>query len=243
MKKQKPFHVIYEDNHLIVVNKAAGIIVHKDQTGDVTLEDRVKEYIKLKYNKPGDVFLGTVHRLDRPVSGAIVFARTSKALVRMSEIFRNRQVQKTYWAITTKKPEKSSGKLIHWLIKDTNINVVKAYDREVPGSQKAELTYRYLGTINKHHLIEVSPITGRPHQIRVQLAEMGCSIKGDVKYGSSRRNHDDSICLHARRIFFNHPVKNEPLICKAPVPEDSFWEEFLELDDEQYKDQNLNYIH
>ena len=242
MKNKKPFHVVYEDNHLILVNKTAGIIVHEDATRDKTLEDYIKEYIKVKYEKPGDVYLGTVHRLDRPVSGLMVFARTSKALTRMNAMFKGREVHKTYWAITARKPEKKSGRLVHWLLKNEEKNVVTTYDSEVPGSQKAELNYRYMGTINKMHLIEVNPVTGRSHQIRVQLAAIGCPIKGDVKYGFPKPNHDGSICLHSRRLFFKHPVKNEPMICKAPVPEDSFWEEFLELDDENYKEQNLDFI-
>jgi 23S rRNA pseudouridine1911/1915/1917 synthase len=240
---KKAFHVIYEDNHLIVVNKAAGILVHEDITKDKTLEDYVKEYIKVSANKPGDVFLGTIHRLDRPVSGLVVFAKTSKALTRMNEMFKTRNVQKVYWAITSKKPEKKSGRLSHWLLKDPNSNTVTAYDHEVQGSQKADLNYRYLGHINKYHLIEVSPITGRPHQIRVQLASMGCPIKGDVKYGYARANTDGSINLHARRLYFMHPVKQEPLICKAPVPETPFWEEFLSLEPEEIKEENLGYFH
>lgn len=243
MKAKKPFHVIYEDNHLIIVNKAAGIIVHADKTGDKTLEDYVKEYIKFKYNKPGDVFLGTVHRLDRPVSGLIIFAKTSKALIRMNEMFKKRNIQKTYWAITFKKPAKNSGRLVNWLKKDESKNIVTAYDTEVDGSQKAELNYRYLGNINQYHLIEIDPITGRPHQIRVQLASIGCPIKGDVKYGASKGNYDGSINLHSRRVYFMHPVKNEPLICKAAVPEESFWEEFLELEDENIKEENLGFMH
>ena len=243
MKKKEPFHVVYEDNHLIIVNKSAGVLVHEDITKDKTLEDYVKEYLKNKYNKTGDVFLGTIHRLDRPVSGLVVFAKTSKALTRMNELFRKRHVQKTYWAITFKKPVKNSGRLVHWLKKDTVANKVSAYDTEVQDSQKAELDFRYLGNINKYHLIEVSPITGRPHQIRVQLASIGCAIKGDVKYGSPKANHDASINLHARRIYFIHPVKNEPIICKAPVPEQPFWEEFLALDDEEIKVENLGFIH
>jgi 23S rRNA pseudouridine1911/1915/1917 synthase len=243
MKNIKPFHVIYEDNHLIIVNKAAGILVHEDITKDKTLEDYVKEYIKISSNKPGDVFLGTIHRLDRPVSGIVVFAKTSKALTRMNELFRKRDIQKTYWAITSKKPEKKSGKLVNWLKKDSIANVVTAFDHEVENSLKAELNYRYLGNINKYHLIEVNPITGRPHQIRVQLASMGCPIKGDVKYGFARANTDGSINLHARRLYFIHPVKKEPIICKAPVPENSFWEEFLTLEPEEIKVENLGYFH
>ena len=243
MKHIKPFHVIYEDNHLIVVNKASGVLVHADITRDKTLEDYVKQYIKEKYDKPADVFLGTIHRLDRPVSGLVIFAKTSKALTRMNEMFRKRDIQKTYWAICHRKPEKKAGRLTNWLIKDTDRNFVTAYDHEVEGSLKAELNYRYLGNINKYHLIEVNPITGRPHQIRVQLAAIGCPIKGDVKYGSIRANTDASINLHARRVYFQHPVKKEPIVCKAPVPETSFWEEFLSLEPEDIKVENLRYFH
>ncbi|MDQ1086441.1 MULTISPECIES: RluA family pseudouridine synthase [unclassified Siphonobacter] len=228
----KPFNVVYEDNHLIIVNKAAGILVQGDQTGDKTLSDYVKEYISVKYNKPGAVFLGTVHRLDRPVSGLVVFARTSKGLERMNELFRRRDIQKTYWAVVGKKPEQKSGKLTHWLVKDEARNVVTAYDYERPGSQKAELTYKLIGEMNHHFLLEVNPVTGRPHQIRVQLASMGCPIRGDLKYGYPRPNPDASINLHARRLYFIHPIKNEAVICKAAVPQNSFWEEFLEFDEE-----------
>ncbi len=242
-KHIKPFHVIYEDNHLIVVNKAAGLLVHEDITRDKTLEDYVKEYLKLKYDKPGDVFLGTIHRLDRPVSGLVIFAKTSKALTRMNEMFKKRNIQKIYWAVSEKKPEKKSGKLTHWLVKDQKTNVVTAHDHEIDGSQKAELNYRYLGNINKYHLIEVNPITGRPHQIRVQLASMGCNIKGDVKYGAKRPNTDSSINLHARRVYFVHPVKKEQMICKAPVPENAFWEEFLGLEPEDVKTENLGILY
>jgi 23S rRNA pseudouridine1911/1915/1917 synthase len=240
---KKPFHVIYEDNHLIIVNKAAGVIVHADKTRDKTLEDYIKEYVKEKYNKPGDVFLGTVHRLDRPVSGLIIFARTSKGLERMNELFRKRDIQKTYWAITRRKPEKKADKLTHWLVKDNDRNVVTAYDYPIENAQKAELNYRYLGTINKHHLIEVEPITGRPHQIRVQLASIGCPIRGDLKYGYDRANPDGSINLHSRRVYFIHPIKKEPVLCKAALPENPFWEEFLELDQEEIKDENIKYLH
>lgn len=234
-----PFHVIYEDNHLIIVNKPAGMLVQADETGDKTLSDYVKDYIKEKYDKPGAVFLGTVHRLDRPVSGIVVFARTSKALERMNELFRKRDVQKTYWAIVGRKPEKKSGKLTHWLVKNEAKNVTTAYDHEVKGALKSELNYRYVGEINHSHLIEVNPITGRPHQIRVQLASMGCPIRGDVKYGFPKANLDGNINLHARRLYFVHPIKKEPMIIKAAVPNNTFWEEFLELDTEEIKDDTL----
>jgi 23S rRNA pseudouridine1911/1915/1917 synthase len=229
----KPFHVVYEDNHLLIVNKTAGLLVQGDKTGDVTLLDLAKDYIKDKYEKPGDVFLGLVHRLDRPVSGLVVLARTSKSLERMSELFRRRDIQKTYWAIVKDRPEARRGKLTHWLVKDEARNVVKAYDYEVPGSQKAELTYQVLGELNRHTLIEVNPVTGRPHQIRVQLAAMGCPIRGDVKYGFPKENPDGSINLHARRLYFMHPVRKEPVICKAAVPANAFWEEFLVFDSEE----------
>jgi 23S rRNA pseudouridine1911/1915/1917 synthase len=222
----KDFHVVYEDNHIIIVSKRAGILVQGDSTGDRTLTDAVKEYIKKKYDKPGDVFLHPVHRLDRPVSGLVIFARTSKGLERMMEVFRKREIQKTYWAVVRKKPANEKGKLTHWLVKDEKRNVVTAHDTEVNGSQKAELYYKVLGTINKHYLLEVEPISGRPHQIRVQLASMGCPIRGDLKYGYDRPNADGSINLHARRLYFTHPIKKEPIICKAAVPPIPFWEEF-----------------
>ena len=239
----KNYHVIYEDNHLIIVNKAAGILVQGDATGDVPLLDLVKNYIKEKYEKPGDVFLGTVHRIDRPVSGLVVFARTSKALERMNEIFRKRDVQKTYWAVVRRRPPKKQDKLTSWLVKDESRNVVTAYDYPAPNAQKAELTYRVLGELNKHYLLQVTPITGRPHQIRVQLAQIGCPIRGDVKYGSPKPNNDGNINLHARRLFFTHPIKKEPVLCRAALPNDPFWEEFLELDPEEIGPEHLGFLH
>ncbi len=239
----KPFQVIYEDNHLIIVNKAAGILVQGDATGDVPLLELVKDYIKEKYEKPGDVFLGTVHRLDRPVSGLVVFARTSKGLERMNEIFRKREVQKTYWAVVRRHPPKKQDKLTNWLVKDEAKNVVTAHDMPVPNAQKAELYYRVVGEINKHFLLEVTPITGRPHQIRVQLATMGCPIRGDVKYGYAKPNHDGSINLHARRLFFVHPVKKESILCRAALPNDAFWEEFLTIDPEEIGPEHLAFLY
>lgn len=243
MTKEKAFQVVFEDNHLLIVNKRPGILVQGDATGDKCLLDILKDYIKLKYGKPGDVFLNPVHRLDRPVSGLVVFARTSKALERMNEIFRKREVQKSYWAVVRRKPSESKGKLVHWLVKDEKRNLTTAHAHEVPGSQRAELTYRWLGEVNKFHLLEVTPVTGRPHQIRVQLAALGSPIRGDVKYGYDRANSDQNINLHARRLFFTHPVKKEPVLCRAGVPNDPFWEEFLELDKAEIKLEHMDFLY
>lgn len=243
MKKKQPYQVVYEDNHLLIVNKEPGMLVQGDRTGDITLTDILRDYIKEKYNKPGDVFLHPVHRLDRPVSGLVVYGRTSKALERMTDLFRKRDIQKTYWAVVRQKPPKKADKLIHWLVKDEAKNQVTAYTYEAPNSQKAELNYRLLGQINEHYLLEVEPLTGRPHQIRAQLAAIGCPIRGDIKYGYDRDVPGKKIYLHARRLYFIHPVKKEPLICKAGLPNDPFWEEFLELDNEDYKDKNLDFIY
>lgn len=243
MRREKPYQVVYEDNHLLIVNKSAGVLVQGDSTGDKSLVELLKAYIKGKYNKPGEVFLHPVHRLDRPVSGLVVFARTTKALERMTALFRKREIQKTYWAVVGRKPDEKEGKLVHWLVKDEKRNQVTAYDSQVPDSQKAELSYRWLGEINKFHLLEVSPVTGRPHQIRVQLSTMGCPIRGDVKYGYSKFNPGNNINLHARRLFFEHPVRNEPLLCRAGVPADPFWEEFLTLDKEEIKLEYMKWLH
>jgi 23S rRNA pseudouridine1911/1915/1917 synthase len=238
--KKKPFTVVYEDNHLIVVNKAAGILVQGDKTGDKTLIDYLKEYIAKKYDKPGAVFLHPIHRLDRPVSGLVAFARTSKGLERMMELFRKRDIHKVYWALVKRRPKDETGKLTHWLTKDEQKNVVTAHDEEVPGSQKAELNYKTLGYMNDHWLLEVRPVSGRPHQIRVQLASMGCPIRGDVKYGFPKPNQDGSINLHAFHLIFVHPIRKEKLFLRAALPEEKFWEQFLEFEEIRSKDQDLD---
>ena len=238
--KSAPFSVVYEDNHLLVVNKAAGVLVQGDKTKDKTLTDYAKEYIASKYEKPGAVFLHPIHRLDRPVSGLVAFARTSKGLERMMELFRKRDIQKVYWAIVKRRPKEEQGKLTHWLTKDEVKNVVTAHEKEVAGSQKAELNYKVLGTLNDHWLIEVRPISGRPHQIRVQLASMGCPIRGDVKYGFPKANVDASINLHAFHLVFVHPIKKEKIFLRAALPENEFWEQFLEFEMVKAKDQHLD---
>jgi 23S rRNA pseudouridine1911/1915/1917 synthase len=238
----KDFRVVYEDNHIIIVNKRTGLLVQGDATRDVTLTDLVKEYIKNKYNKPGDVFLHPIHRIDRPVSGLVVFGRTSKGVERMSELFRRREIQKTYWAVVRRRPKDLEGKLTHYLIKDERANKTAVYDTEVEGSQKAELTYKVLGELNKFFLLEVNPITGRPHQIRAQLSAIGSPIRGDLKYGYDMANPDAGINLHARRLFFVHPIKKENIICRASLPLIQFWEEFLELDEEDIKNKNLDQL-
>ncbi|SEM14324.1 23S rRNA pseudouridine1911/1915/1917 synthase [bacterium A37T11] len=218
--------ILYEDNHLIAVNKKAGDIVQKDETGDEPLDEKVKKFLALKYHKPNGAFLGVVHRLDRPVSGVILFAKTSKALERINVMFKSREMHKTYWAVVRQHPAANSGKLVHWLVKDPKKNVTKAYSQEVKGSQFAELSYRLLGEMTNYYLLEVNPRTGRPHQIRVQLSTLGCPIVGDNKYGYPRGSLKRSICLHARKLEFIHPVKKEPVTIFAPLPQDGFWERF-----------------
>lgn len=221
--------ILYEDNHLLVVNKLPSEIVQGDKTGDRTLADDVKAYIKEKYDKLGEVFLGIVHRLDRPVSGVVVFARTGKALSRMNEMFRSRDLTKTYWAVSAQKPPADADNLVHYLIKNEEKNKSRAYDREVNNSLRAELNYRLLGSIDRYHLLEVELLTGRHHQIRVQLAAIGCIIKGDLKYGAPRSNANASIHLHARRLQFIHPVKKEAIDIVAQPPDDAVWNAFLLL--------------
>lgn len=212
--------ILYEDNHIIIVNKAPGEIVQGDKTGDRTLADDVKAYIKEKYNKPGEVFLGTVHRLDRPVSGIVVFARTSKALARLNEMFRvGGKIHKTYHAIVCAAPAQPQGELTHWLTRNEKQNKAYAHPREVPGSKKAVLDYRLIASSDRYFLLEVNLHTGRHHQIRCQLSAMHCVIKGDLKYGAPRSNPDGSICLHARHIEFEHPVSHKLISVDAPYPE------------------------
>ena len=220
-------NVLYEDNHIIVVNKQSGEIVQGDETGDTPLSDIVKTYLKEKYNKPGNVFLGVVHRLDRPVSGVVLFAKTSKALPRLNKLFaEHEKVRKTYWAIVGNKPPQESGTLTHWLTRNEKTNTAKAYDREVPNSKKAILDYRLIAASQRYFLLEIRLHTGRHHQIRCQLAKMGCPIKGDLKYGAPRSNPDGSICLHARHLELEHPVTHEILSITAPVPQDALWQAF-----------------
>ena len=218
--------VIYEDNHIIVVNKAASEIVQGDKTGDTPLSEMVKQYLKEKYNKPGNVFIGVTHRLDRPVSGLVVFAKTSKALPRLNEMFRNGEVKKTYWAIVKECPKETEGELVHYLVRNEKQNKSYAYDKEVKNSKKAVLHYKLIGHSQNYYLLEVDLKTGRHHQIRCQLAKMGCPIKGDLKYGSPRSNPDGSICLHARTVQFVHPVSKEMIRLTAPVPEGNLWNGF-----------------
>ena len=218
--------VVYEDNHIVVVNKTSSEIVQGDKTGDPPLSEMVKQYLKEKYNKPGNVFIGVTHRLDRPVSGLVVFAKTSKALPRLNEMFRNGEVKKTYWAIVKECPKETEGELVHYLVRNEKQNKSYAYDKEVKNSKKAVLHYKLIGHSQNYYLLEVDLKTGRHHQIRCQLAKMGCPIKGDLKYGSPRSNPDGSICLHARTVQFVHPVSKEMIRLTAPVPEGNLWNGF-----------------
>nr|WP_322626322.1 RNA pseudouridine synthase [uncultured Flavobacterium sp.] len=216
-------NVLYEDNHIIVVNKRVGDIVQGDKTGDKPLSEVVKEYIKDKYNKPGEVFLGVVHRLDRPTTGIVVFARTSKALTRLNDIFKNRETQKTYWAIVKNKPAQQSANLVHYLTRNEKSNTSKAHNKEVTGSKMASLDYRIIKVLSNYTALEVDLHTGRHHQIRAQLSAIGSPIKGDLKYGADRSNPDGGICLHARKLVLTHPVAKTPLEIIAPVPDEALW--------------------
>ena len=218
--------VIYEDNHIIIVNKSSSEIVQGDKTGDTPLSEIVKQYLKEKYNKPGNVFLGVVHRLDRPVSGVVLFAKTSKALPRLNEMFRDGEVKKTYWAIVKNCPEEPEAELTNYLVRNEKQNKSYAYDKEVKDSKKAILGYKLIGHSQNYYLLEVNLKTGRHHQIRCQLSKMGSPIKGDLKYGSARSNPDGSISLHARKISFIHPVSKELIEVEAPLPDDNLWQGF-----------------
>ncbi len=218
--------VIYEDNHLIVVNKRPGDIVQGDKTGDEPLSEIVKAYIKRKYNKPGNVFLGVAHRIDRPTAGLVIFARTSKALSRLNKMFQDRSVKKTYWAIVKNKPQKHQDTLVHYLKKNAKNNKTTVYNQPVEGAKKAVLHYKLLASSDNYHLLEIDLETGRPHQIRAQLAKIGSPIKGDLKYGFNRSNPNGGISLLARKISFTHPVKKEPVNLVAQPPADDIWQVF-----------------
>jgi len=222
-------HILYEDNHLLVVNKEASEIVQGDKTGDTPLSEKGKLYLKEKYNKPGKVFLGVVHRLDRPTSGALIFARTDKALSRLNQMIRDHKIRKTYWAIVDKIPNKTEGTLINHLRKNPKNNKSYVVDKNTKGALEAVLTYKFIASSDKFHLLEIELKTGRHHQIRVQLANIGCLIKGDLKYGAKRSNPDASISLHARELVFIHPVKKEEIKITAPVPDERLWQ-FFEKD-------------
>lgn len=220
--------ILYEDNHLIVINKKSSEIVQGDKTGDMPLSEKVKNYIKQRDNKPGNVFCGVCHRLDRPVSGIVIFAKTSKALSRMNELFRDKTIQKTYWAVVKNKPPHVKQRLTHYLIKNEQANKSKAFETEKSGSLKAELEYTLLASISNYHLLEINLFTGRHHQIRAQLSAIGCPIKGDLKYGFDRSNPDASIHLHSYKAEFIHPIKLEKLsiVCK-PFTKDTVWNELM----------------
>jgi 23S rRNA pseudouridine1911/1915/1917 synthase len=220
---KKNLQVLYEDNHIIVINKRVGDIVQGDKTGDKPLSEVVKEYIKIKYNKPGEVFLGVIHRLDRPTTGIVIFARTSKALTRMNELFSNRETQKTYWAIVKNKPQNSEDKLVHYLKRNEKNNTSKAHVNEVPESKIASLDYKIIASLQNYYALEINLHTGRHHQIRAQLSAIGSPIKGDLKYGFDRSNPDGGIHLHARKLVFIHPVSKENIEIIAPTPNDVIW--------------------
>lgn len=221
--------ILFEDNHIIVVNKLPGENVQSDESGDEPLLESVKQYIKEAYNKPGNVFLGLPHRLDRPTSGLVIFAKTEKALSRLGNMFRDRQISKFYWAIVDTLPPEAEGTLSHHLVRKPSQNKSYAHDTPKKNSQPAELRYKILGASKSFYLLEIELITGRHHQIRAQLAKVGCHIKGDLKYGSPRSNRDGGIHLHARRVEFVHPVSKEQLVLVAPPPKDQIWDMFKNL--------------
>lgn len=222
--------VLYEDNHIIIVNKSCSEIVQGDKTGDKPLSEKVKEYLKDKYAKPGNVFCGVVHRLDRPVSGLVVFAKTSKALARLNNMFKDKEVKKTYWAIVSDKPRNDEAVLEDYLVKNERQNKSYAHSNPVQGSKKAILDYRVIGKSDRYYLLEVHLHTGRHHQIRCQLANIGCPIRGDLKYGARRSNPDGGISLHARHIEFVHPVSHITVSVTAPVPDEGVWKTFKDRD-------------
>lgn len=226
MPQLAPTQILYEDNHLIAINKLSGQIVQGDKTGNVCLADMVKQYLKEKYNKQGNVFCGVIHRLDRPVSGVIIFAKTSKALTRMNTLVRERNMQKSYWAIVGNRPPKQQDVLINYLVKNEQQNKSYVVSSDTPGALRAELQYRLLAESKRYFLMEIDLVTGRHHQIRVQLSHIGCTIKGDLKYHAPRSNPDASICLHARHVRFIHPIKHTPIDLIAPVPNDKLWQFF-----------------
>ena len=227
LSNKNNLQVLFEDNHIIVVNKRAGDIVQGDKTGDQPLSDVVKEYIKDKYNKPGNVYLGVVHRLDRPTTGLVIFAKTSKVLPRLNALFVSKDIKKTYWALVKNQPKKTQDTLINWLKKNPKNNKASVYNKEVSDSKKAILHYEIIQKLDNYFLLEVNLETGRHHQIRAQLANIGCPIKGDLKYGFDRSNKDGSIHLHARHIEFIHPVKKEVVKITAPLPSDPIWDACL----------------
>ena len=227
LSKKNNLQVLFEDNHIIIINKRVGDIVQGDKTGDKPLSEVVKEYLKDKYNKPGNVYLGVVHRLDRPTSGIVLFARTSKSLPRLNQIFKDKEAKKTYWAVVKNKPPKDSDTLTHWLKKNPKNNTSKAYSKEVPDSKKAILDYKIIKKLDNYFLLEINLHTGRHHQIRVQLASIGCPIKGDLKYKFDRSNKNGGIHLHARKLEFIHPVKKEKVTVTAPLPSDPIWDACL----------------
>jgi len=223
LSNKNNLQVLFEDNHIIVVNKRPGDIVQGDKTGDTPLSEVVKEYLKDKYNKPGNVYLGVVHRLDRPTSGIVLFARTSKALPRLNQLFKDRDAKKTYWAVVKNMPPKQQDTLVHFLKRNPKQNKSYAHIKEVPESKKAILEYKIIQHLNNYFVLEIDLHTGRHHQIRSQLSAIGCPIKGDLKYGFDRSNKDASIHLHARKLVFMHPVKNEEIQVIAPVPNENIW--------------------
>ncbi|TJY33912.1 RluA family pseudouridine synthase [Pontimicrobium aquaticum] len=224
LSNKSNLQVLYEDNHLIIINKRAGDIVQGDKTGDKPLSDVVKEFLKDKYNKPGNVYLGVTHRLDRPTTGIVVFAKTSKALPRLNKMFSDKKVNKTYWAVVKQKPQSEKDTLTHWLKKNPRNNKSTAYNHEIKDSKKAILHYKIIKALNNYYLLEINLETGRHHQIRCQLSSIGSPIKGDLKYGFDRSNKDASIHLHARKIDFIHPVSKEQVIVVAPTPKDPIWD-------------------